>query len=100
MKGEGLNLIVTCLVVAIGLSLYAGRMQAAVTLPPEDKLLTRHYYKKLNTCANVEAFVFHQVQLWWQNDSTITAKLLKLLYADCLVNVSFHVHSNLIVRFN
>ncbi|KAL3619916.1 hypothetical protein CASFOL_034828 [Castilleja foliolosa] len=59
---------------------------AAVTLPPDAKLLKRHFYKKLNTCANVEAFVTHQVKLWWDHDKTITPKLLKLLYADCMVN--------------
>ncbi|KAL7085895.1 hypothetical protein ACP275_14G306000 [Erythranthe tilingii] len=86
MKGEGVNLVAICLVAAIGLSLYVGRMQAAVTLPPEDKQLKRQFYKKMNTCVNVEAFVKHQVQLSWAKDKSITAKLLKLLYADCLVN--------------
>ncbi|KAK4433780.1 putative peroxidase 61 [Sesamum alatum] len=86
MKGEGLNLMLVSLVVALGLSLYVGRMQAAVTLPPDAKPLKRQFYKKLNTCANVEAFVSHQVKLWWQEDKSITAKLLKLLYADCMVN--------------
>lgn len=91
MKREGLDLIVISVVVALGLSLYAGRMtQAAVTLPPEAKPLQRHLYKKLNTCANVEPFVKHQVKLWWNRDKSITPKLLKLLYADCMVNVSFN----------
>ncbi|PIN26432.1 Peroxidase [Handroanthus impetiginosus] len=86
MKGEGVNLIVLSTVVALGLSMYLGRMQAAVTLPPESKPLKRHFYKKLNTCDNVEPYVRHQVQLWWNRDKSITAKLLKLLYADCMVN--------------
>ncbi|KAK3022528.1 hypothetical protein RJ639_046744 [Escallonia herrerae] len=63
-----------------------GGVQAAVTLPPEDKPLTRQFYKKHNTCANVEAFVRHQVTLFWLQDKSITAKLLKLLYSDCMVN--------------
>ncbi|KAL0392484.1 UNVERIFIED_CONTAM: putative peroxidase 61 [Sesamum radiatum] len=86
MKGEGLNLMMVSLVVALGLSLYVGRMHAAVTLPPEAKLLKRQFYKKLNTCANVEAYVTYQVKLWWDKDKSITAKLVKLLYADCMVN--------------
>ncbi|KAH6778385.1 Peroxidase superfamily protein [Perilla frutescens var. frutescens] len=88
MKREagGFDLIAISLVVALGLSLYVGRMQAAVTLTPESRLLKRQFYKKLNTCDNVEAYVKHQVQLWWNQDKSITAKLLKLLYADCMVN--------------
>ncbi|XP_057502714.1 probable peroxidase 26 [Actinidia eriantha] len=54
--------------------------------PPEDKPLIRHYYKKHNTCANVEPFVKHQVSLFWSKDKSLTAKFLKLLYADCMVN--------------
>ncbi|XP_057777807.1 probable peroxidase 26 [Salvia miltiorrhiza] len=87
MRREGgFDFIVISLVVALGLSLYVGRMQAAVTLPPEAKPLQRHFYKKLNTCANVEAFVNHQVNLWWNREKNITAKLLKLVYSDCMVN--------------
>lgn len=56
-------------------------------LPPADPPLIRHYYKKHNTCENVEAFVHHQVQLFWQQDRSITAKFLKLLYTDCMVTV-------------
>ncbi|KAL3829203.1 hypothetical protein ACJIZ3_018005 [Penstemon smallii] len=78
--------MVVSLVVAIGLSLYAGRMQAAVTLPPDAKFLKRHFYKKFNICYNVEPYVLHQVKLWWDQDKSISAKLLKVLYADCMVN--------------
>ncbi|KAL1535292.1 peroxidase [Salvia divinorum] len=52
----------------------------------ESRALQRHFYKKLNTCANVELFVRHQVSLWWNREKNITAKLLKLVYADCMVN--------------
>ncbi|KAL0286487.1 UNVERIFIED_CONTAM: putative peroxidase 26 [Sesamum angustifolium] len=83
---EGWNVMVITLVVAVGLSLYVGRMQAAVTLPPEARSLKRQYYKKLNTCANVEAFVQHQVKLWWDKDKSIAPKMLKILYADCMIN--------------
>ncbi|XP_047981333.1 probable peroxidase 26 [Salvia hispanica] len=87
MRREGgFDLILISLAVALGLSLYVGRMQAAVTLPPESRALKRHLYKKLNTCANVEPFVRHQVRLWWTREKNITAKLLKLVYADCMVN--------------
>lgn len=89
MRREGgFDLVAISLVVALGLSLYAGQMQAAITLTPGSKLLKRHFYKKLNTCANVEPFVRHQVRLWWTREKNITAKLLKLVYADCMVNVS------------
>ncbi|KAG6408399.1 hypothetical protein SASPL_131410 [Salvia splendens] len=87
MRREGgFDLILISLAVALGLSLYVGRMQAAVTLPPESRALQRHFYKKLNKCANVEPFVRHQVSLWWNREKNITAKLLKLVYADCMVN--------------
>ncbi|KAK6930512.1 hem peroxidase [Dillenia turbinata] len=55
-----------------------------VTLPPED--LVRHFYKKHNTCANVEAFVRHQVSLFYEKDKRITAKFLRLIYSDCMPN--------------
>ncbi|XP_059632935.1 probable peroxidase 26 [Cornus florida] len=61
-------------------------VQAAVSLPPEDRPLVRHYYKKHNTCSSVEAFVRHQVKLLWDKDQTITPKLLRLLYSDCMPN--------------
>ncbi|CAA0838679.1 Probable peroxidase 26 [Striga hermonthica] len=65
------------------LSLYAGRMEAAVSLPQEARQLRRQFCN--NTCAPVEPFVRHQVERWWGRDKNITAKLLKLLYADCMV---------------
>ncbi|KAG9142972.1 hypothetical protein Leryth_006250 [Lithospermum erythrorhizon] len=71
-------------VFGFSMSLYMAYVQAAVTLPPEDRPLTRQYYKKLNTCENVEAFVKHQVTLHWKVEKNITAKLLRLLYADCM----------------
>ncbi|KZV48464.1 putative peroxidase 61-like [Dorcoceras hygrometricum] len=87
MERKGYNFVIAiCMLFGVWLNLYVGRVQAAVTLPPEDKPLKRHFYKKLKTCANVEAFVTHQVKLWWDKDKSITAKLLKLLYADCMVN--------------
>ncbi|XP_052207533.1 probable peroxidase 26 [Diospyros lotus] len=58
----------------------------AAELPPGNKPLIRQYYKKLNTCANAEAFVHHQVQSFWQKDKSLPAQLLKLVYADCMVN--------------
>lgn len=57
-------------------------------LPPADPPLRRQYYKKLNTCENVEAFVQFQVKQFWKKDKSITAKFLKLLYTDCMVTVS------------
>lgn len=84
-------LLLPILMSFVAVNLNAGYANAAVFLPPEDKPLVRHYYKKLNTCANVEPFVQHQVKLYWDKDKTITAKLLKLLYADCMVNVCLFV---------
>ncbi|KAG8375908.1 hypothetical protein BUALT_Bualt09G0008000 [Buddleja alternifolia] len=86
MKREGFNLVVISLLAALGLSLYVGQMHAAVTMPPEARPLKRHFYKKLNTCDYLEVYVKHQVKLWWDQDKSITGKLLKLLYADCMVN--------------
>ncbi|KAJ8538559.1 hypothetical protein K7X08_027780 [Anisodus acutangulus] len=85
-KFSGFLVILLPFMIFAAVSLNAGCTNAAVFLPPEDKPLVRHYYKKLNTCANVEPFVRHQVKLYWDKDKTITAKLLKLLYADCMVN--------------
>lgn len=56
-------------------------------LPPADPPLMRQYYKKLNTCANVESFVQYQVKRYWDNNKAIAPKLLKLLYTDCMVTV-------------
>ncbi|KAG4945158.1 putative peroxidase 26 [Glycine soja] len=44
-----------------------------------------HYYKVTNTCRDAEEYVRHQVNLFWKNDRSITAKLLRLVYADCFV---------------
>ncbi|CAI9108634.1 OLC1v1008287C1 [Oldenlandia corymbosa var. corymbosa] len=72
---------------ALAMSLQVGFLWAAVTLPPEDEPLDRHFYKKPNaTCPNVDDFVRHQVTLFWMQDKSITAKLFKLLYADSMVN--------------
>lgn len=83
---EGRNNVLLPLVAL--LTLVAGSMignvEGAVTFPR----LTRQYYKKTNTCANAEAFVKHLVQQFWEQDKTITPKLLRLLYSDCMVTVS------------
>ncbi|KAK9725142.1 hypothetical protein RND81_05G124900 [Saponaria officinalis] len=60
-----------------------GKVDGAIGLPRDG--LTRQYYKKTNTCENVEAFVKHQVKLFWEKDHSITPKLLRLLYSDCMV---------------
>ncbi|CAK9149618.1 unnamed protein product [Ilex paraguariensis] len=84
MGREGFLLLISLL--SLALSFRSSCVQAAITLPPEDRPLTRHYYKKLITCKNVEAFVQHQVMLFWNKEKSLTAKLLKLLYSDCMVN--------------
>ena len=62
-----------------------GKVEGAVSLPPVH--LTRQFYKKTNTCADVEAFVKHQVTIHWNQDKTLTPKLLRLVYSDCMVTV-------------
>ena len=77
------------LIPLLALALVAGSLvenaTGAATLSPAT--LTRHFYKKTNTCADVEVFVRHQVTTFWNNDKTITPKLLRLLYSDCMVTV-------------
>ncbi|CAL5417044.1 unnamed protein product [Camellia sinensis] len=85
-RGGGVFLVHLALLAALALSSWWMVVNAAVTLPPEDAPLIRHYYKKHNTCANVEPFVRHQVMLYWSKDKSLTAKFLKLLYADSMVN--------------
>ncbi|PWA62775.1 peroxidase superfamily protein [Artemisia annua] len=70
----------------IALGMVAGVAHAAIGLPPEAAPLIRHFYKVHNTCANVEPFVRHQVKLVYDNDRTVAPKLIKLLYADCMIN--------------
>ncbi|PRQ37911.1 putative peroxidase [Rosa chinensis] len=53
--------------------------------PPKQNKLTWHYYKVTNTCRDAEAFIQHQVKKFWDQDKSITAKLLRLLYSDCFV---------------
>ncbi|KAL8201285.1 hypothetical protein R6Q57_012624 [Mikania cordata] len=60
-------------------------MAAIGLLPSESSPLIRHYYKIHNTCANVEPFVRQQIKAL-MGDKSITPKLIKLLYADCMVN--------------
>lgn len=81
------------------LGVMVGGTQATSLLPPEAAPLIRHFYKVHNTCANVEPFVRHQVGLVWANDKSVAPKLIKLLYADCMVNVCHFdpSHSNTIL---
>ncbi|XP_047339873.1 probable peroxidase 26 [Impatiens glandulifera] len=77
-----------CLVASVLAMAFVSVSEAASTLPPESKQLSRKFYKKpINgTCPNVETYVNHQVRFYWNLDKSITAKFLKLLYADCMVN--------------
>ncbi|GMH19901.1 hypothetical protein Nepgr_021742 [Nepenthes gracilis] len=77
-----LRIVAGTVVAPLALSLWA---DGAVTLPPGA--LTRHCYKKHNTCAAVEAYVQHHVRLFWSRDRSIMAKLLRLLASDCLVTM-------------
>lgn len=86
MTEEGL--VTFSILALIALGMVIGETQAAVGMPPEAAPLIRHFYKVHNTCANVEPFVRHQVGLVYANDRTVAPKLIKLLYADCMVNVS------------
>ncbi|XP_024995515.1 probable peroxidase 26 [Cynara cardunculus var. scolymus] len=81
MKRQGCVFLFFVLIFA-----FIGVEVTATGLPPESAPLIRQYYKVHNTCANVERFVRFQVKSFWDKDRTITPKLVKLLYADCMVN--------------
>ncbi|TXG72774.1 hypothetical protein EZV62_001353 [Acer yangbiense] len=72
-------------VVAIALSLlWAAKVEGAVTLPQPVKL-EWHYYKVHNTCDDAEVYIRHQITNFWNQDKSITPKLVRLLYSDCFV---------------
>ncbi|KAK9672208.1 hypothetical protein RND81_12G084400 [Saponaria officinalis] len=81
------NMRILQIIMCIGLVFISiignNNVEGAVTVPKEG--LIRQYYKKTNTCENVEAFVKHQVKLFYKEDHSITPKLLRLLYSDCTV---------------
>ncbi|KAL1805313.1 hypothetical protein ACET3Z_028381 [Daucus carota] len=89
MRREGF-LCISVLGVALmmmGVDMVGVKVEAATgLLPPAKPPLIRQYYKKLNTCANVESFVQFQVKKYWDNNRALTPKLVKLLYTDCMVN--------------
>ncbi|KAL8153514.1 LOW QUALITY PROTEIN: hypothetical protein V2J09_011274 [Rumex salicifolius] len=58
-------------------------VDAAISLPKDT--LTRQYYKKHNTCDDLEAVIKHQVWYYMQKDKSIAPKLARLLYSDCFV---------------
>ncbi|XP_010545916.1 PREDICTED: probable peroxidase 61 [Tarenaya hassleriana] len=60
-------------------------VEAATGLNPPVKL-TWHYYKVHNTCDDAEAYIRHQVELFYKQDKSIAPKLARLLYSDCMVN--------------
>ncbi|KAF9609252.1 hypothetical protein IFM89_014446 [Coptis chinensis] len=62
----------------------AAEVRATVELP-YGKGLERQFYKKHNTCDDLEEFIKHQVKLFWTKDRSITPKLLGLVYSDCFV---------------
>ncbi|KAL9436815.1 hypothetical protein AB3S75_022792 [Citrus x aurantiifolia] len=70
--------------VALALSLFVANADAAVSLPQPVKL-EWHYYKVHNRCDDAEAYIRHQVELFYKHDKTIAPKLLRLLYSDCFV---------------
>ena len=72
---------------ALALSLcLSSYVDAASSLQPPVKLM-RHYYKRHNTCDEAEVYVRHEVEKFWKEDKSITPKLLRLVYSDCMVNV-------------
>lgn len=76
--------------VALALSLFVANADAAVSLPQPVKL-EWHYYKVHNTCHDAEAYIRHQVELFYKHDKTIAPKLLRLLYSDCFVTVCLFI---------
>ena len=75
------------------LSLCHGVAAAAATHPKPK--LQWHYYH--NVCRDAEVYVRHQVKIHWDQDKSITAKLLRLVYSDCFVNVCPHFYSLVLV---
>lgn len=67
-------------------------IEAATGLNPPVKLVW-HYYKVTNTCDDAETYIRYQVEKFYKNDSSIAPKLLRLLYSDCMVNVSKNCRS-------
>lgn len=62
-------------------------MADAAEVKPPTTYLKWHYYKITNTCRDVEEYVRHEVKLFWDNDRSITPKLLRLVYSDCFITV-------------
>ncbi|KAL9322990.1 hypothetical protein ACSQ67_011043 [Phaseolus vulgaris] len=60
-------------------------MADAAEVKPSPTYLKWHYYKITNTCRDVEEYVRHEVKLFWDNDTSITPKLLRLVYSDCFI---------------
>ncbi|RDY03804.1 putative peroxidase 61, partial [Mucuna pruriens] len=71
------------LVAVAVISMCYGMADATVKPPPPK--LRWHYYKITNTCHDAEEYVRHQVNIFWNNDRSIAAKLLRLVYSDCFV---------------
>ncbi|KAK2425108.1 peroxidase [Trifolium repens] len=70
------------LIIAFAVLSFDHGVVAAPTPTPQPKLKW-HYYNE--TCHNAEVYVRHQVKLLWDQDKSITAKLLRLVYTDCFV---------------
>ncbi|PIA38437.1 hypothetical protein AQUCO_02800270v1 [Aquilegia coerulea] len=81
MRRDGGGCVLVLL--AIVLISYLSVSNAQVGLPKTG--LVRQFYKKNDTCADVEEFIKHQVKLFWTKDRSITPKLLRLVYSDCFV---------------
>ncbi|KAF3455761.1 hypothetical protein FNV43_RR00403 [Rhamnella rubrinervis] len=84
MRNNGQRIVFLQLMALALLSLCLGFGDAASSLPKPVKL-TRNFYKVHNTCDDAEQYIRHQVKLFWDNDKSITPKLLRLLYSDCFV---------------
>ncbi|KAF5183979.1 Peroxidase [Thalictrum thalictroides] len=70
---------------AIVLISYLSVSNAAEVVGLPKTGLVRQFYKKHNTCDDLEEYIKHQVKLFWTNDRSITPKLLRLVYSDCFV---------------
>ncbi|XP_050213648.1 probable peroxidase 61 [Mercurialis annua] len=80
MKRSESLIIFSLLIIALSLC----NVEAASSLQPPVKLKWQ-YYKRYTTCPEAEVYIRHQVGLFWKNDTSITPKLLRLLYSDCFV---------------
>ncbi|XP_071722330.1 probable peroxidase 26 [Rutidosis leptorrhynchoides] len=82
-KRVALLAILVVVIFAVTMSLCTAEVEPMDVVPRDN--LEWHFYKNHNTCKDVEAYVKHEVELFYNKDKSIAPKLLRLLYSDCFV---------------